>query len=529
MSLAGCRGGVGAILGGGDSEAKVDAVASADIRLPMEKFRTLNPLISKDEDAYLINKLVYDSLFELDKSLATVPSLVDWWGYADDGMSVVFQLKRGLLWQDGEPFDGHDVAFSIQCYTTYLYDHVFTGNVENIAGAAVSRDDPLAVTVSFKTTDRTGLELFTFPILPEHLYRNANELHSIDDEFIPVGTGAYAVAEFDAYSHITLGGNPYYYGAPPGNRLIFQIMPSREDALNMLGINAVSYAVSRQGDRETIYRNPGVKVESFVSNEAVWIGFNFASGPMGRKGARKAVAYAIDNRELLETCFFNSGVLCDTIYFPGFLGVGGQEDLYPADASKAEAELKEAGFYDNDHDGYLDYYDTGYGDSGGWFSARLRFLVNAGDQTRVEAARLIQTSLDRLGLACELILAEQEAFAEALAEGSYDMYMGAGSFNEAYDLRFMLHSGYGSLTGYSNSWLDSLLDRFVSTHTREEREYTFSQIHTLLAEELPYYCLFYKTYGAAAAPSMEGNVDPAFNDFYRGCEGWRNIYTIQRD
>jgi peptide/nickel transport system substrate-binding protein len=526
MCVTGCEGGVGAILGG-DSEARKSAVVSSDIQLPMEKIRTLNPIISKDEDTYFINKLIYDSLFELDEDLAAVPSLVEAWGYADDGMAVAFQLKNGLLWQDGTPFDGNDVAFSIQCYTTYLYDHVFTGNVQNISGATVDRNNPYIVTVNFKSADKTGTELFTFPILPEHLYKNAYELHSLVEEFIPIGTGAYAVTEFDMYSHITLGGNPYYYSAPPGNRLIFQIMPSREDSLNMLGVNAISYAVSRQGDRETIYRNADVKVKSFVSNEAVWIGFNFNSPVMKNKNARKAIAYAIDNKELLETCFFNSGVLCDTIYFPGFLGVGGQEDPYAVDAAEADTELAEAGFYDNDRDGYMDYFDAAYGDNGGWISARLKFLINGNDQSRVEAAKLIQTSLDRLGLVCELIFVEDDMFAAAVAEGNYDFYMGSASFNESYDLRFMLHSAYNNPISYSNNWLDILLDDFAASRTQEARKYTFTQIHTLLTEEIPYYCLFYKTYGAAAAPSMNGEANPSFNDFYRDCEGWRNVYTSE--
>ena len=48
-----------------------------------------------------------------------------------------------------------------------------------------------------------------------------------------------------------------------------------------------------------------------------------------------------------------------------------------------------------------------------------------------------------------------------------------------------------------------------------------SDIKALLSDELPYYPLFYKTYGAIQAKQMKGKTTPLFNDYLNGCRKWR--------
>ena len=515
-------------VGGNEVSPPGKQVITEDINLAIERFRTLNPVLSKDEGVYYLNKLIYESLFVLDENLAAVPLLAESWAYSEDGKVLSIQLKTGIVWQDGSPFDGNDVVFSIDSFKANPNEHIYGENIRNIERAVVDRKDSSLITIYFRSVYNAGTELLTFPILPKQLYKNVSTLRRSRDQFIPIGTGPYMVTGFDIYSHIILTGNPLYHGSIPTNRLIFQIMSNIEDALQMLASNQISFAISKSGNRDIIYRNPMINAISFLSNEAVWLGYNFDNIFLSAKDVRHAIAYAIDCREILETCYFNNGILSDSIYPPGFLGVGHDENPFEVDLEKARTLFDKAGFKDVDQDGLLDCYYTD-GVDGYWTPFSLKMLVNESDSLRVEAARLIQSGFQKIGLDCELDFKQEEEYMAALNAGEFDLYLGSGQFNEAYDLRPLLHSEYNNLIGYENTDLDYLLDRFTCANSTEQRIELFKGIYNLLNDELPYYCLLYKSYGAVGSPALEGDMEPLFNNIYKGCETWKCITVITAD
>ncbi|MDR2087949.1 MAG: ABC transporter substrate-binding protein [Clostridiales Family XIII bacterium] len=523
--LGACGTSVRVMLGGAEDAGGV-RTASSVVYLPMESVRTLNPVLTKDEDSYYIGKLIYDSLFEPDADLSMMPSLAESYSYDESGLSVNIRLKSGLFWSDGEGLDAADAVFSIEAYAADPNAHLYGENVRSIKSAKTVAGDPLSFVISFKDAKNTSVALLTFPILPSHLYRSRSDLRKNAEDFIPVGSGPYAVREFDRYSHLTLVGNPHFAGGDvPQNTLEFQIVKSKSDTLNMLGINAISYAVSKEGDRATIYRDANIRMQPFPSNEAVWIGFNFNKELLARKEVRQAIAFAVDSEELLEVCFFSSGVPSDSVYYPGFLGMGEGADLYAADPDKSKLLLALAGLSDADGDGFYDYFSIEEGEEeSAPHTLSLKLLVSGEDASRVSAAQMIRSSLERIGLVCELAVLDREAYAAALAAGDYDLWLGGGRLAGHFDLRPLLHSDYGNPIAYGDPALDASLDAFSAAKSEAERRSAFAEIRARLVEEIPYYCLFYKTYGAAAAPVLEGDMDPRFDDLYRGCENWRCVY-----
>jgi ABC-type transport system substrate-binding protein len=94
-----------------------------------------------------------------------------------------------------------------------------------------------------------------------------------------------------------------------------------------------------------------------------------------------------------------------------------------------------------------------------------------------------------------------------------------------YDLRPLLHSDYGNPIAYDDPAVAALLDAFASAESPEERKGIFENLHARLIEEIPYYCLFYKTYYAVASPALDGLMSPHFDNIYSGCESWQCIYS----
>ncbi len=498
----------------GSDEEKTQVITSNEIKIPIQKVRSLNPLNTIDEDVYYMHKLIYEGLFSLDTTLQAVPALADSYEYEKENASVTIQLKSGVQWHDGSNFSAEDVKYSVNAYLSAVYSNAFLykDSVSKIKSVSVKGNR--TVTIVFKSAKDMAVENLIFPIMPKPSAKKEKAIRSATDNFKPIGTGPYKIKTINGVQEITLDGFTAYHGAQvPGNELIFRVVPNQNDAINLFEIQDLSIAFSKELNRETFINSEDSDLVSFPSNEVELVGFNFNKKSLKDKHVRKAIAYTIDAEEIMETGYFRSGVLNDSLYYPGYLGSDGKENLIKTDYEKAKEILSKAGYIDRDGDGILEDSENE--------ELTIQILVNADNPSRKVAAQTIKSGLEKLPVRVQIEEKNWEGYQSALASKNYDIYIGGYRISEAYDLRFLLHSQYGNPTGYSNPELDVLLDKMQSGITEEERKSTFLQIKKLLNEEMPYYCLFYKTYGANVSNSLKGEVSPIFFDLYRNCSAWK--------
>ncbi len=507
---------------GGTTEQEKNIVRSDEVYIPIEKIRTLNPIITKDEDAYYVDKLIYESLFGFDENLALDNILADNYSYAEDGTSVTVNLKHGIYWQDGEELTAEDVKFTMDVIASAAYTNstLYSVNISNVKYTKLNIKDPYQISIYFTNPQNISLSNFTFPIIPKHQFKNLEAAKKVEPGFIPIGTGAYQVSYYNELSHIILKGNERYHGSNhPTNTLNFQVIPEKRDAINLMDVNNISITFSKELDRDTIYTNKEVNVVNFPSNELELIGYNFRNTALKDARVRKAIASAIDTDEIIESAYFKNGVLNDTIYFPGFLGTSSTKTNNSYDIAQAKKLLKDAGYFDRNGDGQLENASNE--------TITVNILVNSEDQSRTAAAQIIKAGLDQLPIQTTITSKDWNGYNADLASGNFDIYLGGYQINENYDLRFLLHTNYSNLIGYSNVALDALLDKMESGISQKERQATYTQIRDILDDDLPYYCLMYKTYGAIASPYLEGEIHPTFLNLYQGAEQWYSMLEVQ--
>ncbi len=507
----------------GSTEQSVNTVRSDEVYIPIEKIRTLNPIVTKDEDAYYVDKLVYESMFGFDKNLALTNVLADNYSNAVDGTSLTVNLKHGVYWQDGEELTAEDVKFTMDAIAAAVYSGgtLYANNVSNVSYTKLNNKDPYQITIYFINPKNISLGNLTFPIIPRHQFKNTDAARTVDADFIPIGTGPYKVTDYNELSHVILTGNENYHGSvKPANKLNFQIIPEKRDAINLMDVNNISVTFSKEIDRDTIYSNKDVKVVNFPSNELELIGYNFRNQALKDARVRKAIASAIDTQEIIESAYYKNGIQNDNIYFPNFLGVSSTKTSLSYNITKAKELLKEAGYVDRNGDGYLENALNQ--------TITINILVNSEDQSRTAAAQVIKTGLDQLPIQTTITTKEWNGYNSDLAAGNYDIYLGGYQIKENYDLRFLLYTG-SNLIGYSNPSLDALLDKMESGISQKDRQATYSQVSDILAEDLPYYCLLYKTYGAIASPALQGEIHPNFLNMYEGADQWYCMLEVQQD
>jgi len=79
--------------------------------------KTLNPVLAADAVSREVIHRVMADLVHINRgSLATEPALAKSWKLSPDGRTFTLQLRHGIRFSDGQPFDADDVVFSFQLY-----------------------------------------------------------------------------------------------------------------------------------------------------------------------------------------------------------------------------------------------------------------------------------------------------------------------------------------------------------------------------------------------------------------------------
>src|SRR6478609_4968645 len=79
--------------------------------------KTLNPVIALDASSRQIIGLITADLIHINRSSQkTESALASSWTASPDGRQYTLQLRRGLKFSDGHPFDADDVLFTFQVY-----------------------------------------------------------------------------------------------------------------------------------------------------------------------------------------------------------------------------------------------------------------------------------------------------------------------------------------------------------------------------------------------------------------------------
>lgn len=163
------------------------------------------------------SRVFYEPLaqFDADGNLETVlaaelPSLANG-GLAADGKSVVWKLKKGVTWHDGQPFTADDVIFNWQYAIDPATAAVTLGSYGNLK---MEKIDTHTVRVVFaKPSPFWPGQYSQVFLVPKHLFAAYVGVKSREapNNNRPVGTGPYTFVEFKPGDLLRAALNPNYH------------------------------------------------------------------------------------------------------------------------------------------------------------------------------------------------------------------------------------------------------------------------------------------------------------------------------
>ena len=218
--------------------------------------QTYNSYLSNDVGSRDAISPTLTGLTKLDEdTLEWVPELAEGWEIEDDGLRVIFTLRSGLRWSDGEPLTARDVAFTFE-------DIIFNDAIPT-SSRDVMRIGESQALPQFRLIDDLHFE-FTLPepfapffqivgvpIYPAHILADSIERTDEDGqpEFLSIwgintpprellSNGPYIITDYIPNQRLEYEPNPYYYRSelvgeqlPRLPRIVRQIVASQDNQL----------------------------------------------------------------------------------------------------------------------------------------------------------------------------------------------------------------------------------------------------------------------------------------------------------
>lgn len=405
---------------------------------------TLDPQKQFSEKNHTICQQIFEGLIRFNSEGKIEPALAVSWQRIGP-LRVRFNLRKGVVFHNGEPFTAEAVKFTIERYLNPDTGFPARAFIDSIAGAEVV--DPDTVDIVTKYPDGILLNRlagFVLIVPPGYIKEKGGDFFAAN----PVGTGAFVFKEWKKGEKIVLSGNAGYWmkGYPKLEGLVFHFI-AQDKQLDALFSGKVDLITNVPGTQTlAVMRNPRTTVLKKASFYAATSSFNLSSGPLSNIDVRKAFNYALDKEKLIRYDLFGNGKTIATFSMEGEIGHNNSLKPYKFDVKKAKELLVKAGY----PNGFL-------------FKVLVKFNT-------IRTAKIIASEFKNIGVHLELMVVSDADMMKELASKRYDMAIGSNPnpMSHAYFTQaIVLYSKSPYCLG-GDPKFDLLLEQMVSTVDSEE-------------------------------------------------------------
>lgn len=525
-----------------NTNKEVKPQEGGQLRIPVQGLESWNPLIAKTTDSVNFLSLIYEGLVGYDSDLKKIPKLASDWQVSEDGRLWTFNIRKDAKWHDGTSITAEDVIFTYNILKEGVLNSVYQYNIfdnDNILEIGLKNNDKYSLFVRLAEPSSKLLDIFTFPVISKDYYESVENIIKIQKDFTkaPLGTGPYKVAEeyfSEDQESIILVRNEDWWGRRPYiDKIIGKIYTNKEEARKAfiqgeldLVDTMIVYVNNKSVEEDT-------KLYRFMTNYYEFLGLNSESELIKDPKIRKALAYAIDRREIISKVYLNNAQTVDVPIPSNHWLYDNAYRLYDYDIDRAKRLLKEAGWQDLDGDGILDKTVDNQK-----IELKIKLVSNSGNDLRRDVLSLIKSHLELVGFKVETQIADMETIAkDLLATNQFDALLTGYYLDNALDLSFAFHSREiveiddiedldeidsipNNFIKYRNSELDSLLDLASHSYDLNELSAVYQNIQDHMTRELPIISLYFRTGSLLVNPKLYGIDKPSQLSLYRNIEEW---------
>jgi len=323
------------------SKGQITVALSSDVG-------TLDPQNHNIRINYIAGWHLYDNLVYRDqKTLKIGPQLAESWKLIDDN-TWEFKLRKGIKFDNGEPFNAESVKFSIErgldpkCPQRPIVSWVREVRILDEYTVRIISDKPYPVALERLANYQMVPPKWTKEKGADYLATNAN------------GTGPYRLKEWKRGVHMILEAKEdYWKGAPPIKTIIFRPIKEISTQMSELMTGGIDIVRDVPPDQIPLIENsPNLRISKAPTLRVVYLLMD-ADGRGGKSQiqnlkVRQAVSHAIDVDTIIKTVMTGNAIRTAATLNPQHFGYDKSlENPYPYDPDKARQLLKEANFNAN--------------------------------------------------------------------------------------------------------------------------------------------------------------------------------------
>ncbi len=482
----------------------------------------LNPIVCCDSSAMPIFDLVFNTLLKLDEHLEPIPELAESWEVSEDGLIWLFQIRRGVLFHDGEELTAEDVAFTFSSIVDPKNQSPFASSYSMVESFQTQGKYMFKVVLKEPFVPLPAL-LYDISIVPADIFEEGN-MDPAEFGGKPVGTGPFQFVDWREQEIELAANRKYFDGEPRLQKVIFNFYPDKNAAWSALMRAETDLVLDlSQDDYDVIKDDARFITYTYDSYYYYTMLFNLEDPLFSNRMVRTALDIAIDRRDLIESVLEGRGIQTTGPFFPGSWPYNSEIKPREYDPSSAIEILNDLGWYDYDGDRILEKAGE---------ELRIDLLVDKGDLAKEHLAQRISWQLARIGVRTTVkLLDRKELFDEKLSPGKFQavlLQFNAWVDPVKYFPRFW-HScnvGLMNFSRYQNPEVDRLIEMDRGVINPDERRHIYNRIHRLIFDDTPAVFLFFKQ-KLVGVSSRFGGVILSPLTFLASIKDWYQIKSKQ--
>jgi len=483
---------------------------------------TLDPTTTTEENALLVEALLFRPLLGIDGERRPSPGLARTWTVSPDGLVYEFHLDPAATWDDGSPVTSDDVRFTIERIRDPKVPALtWRSGFEDLA--AIETPDASTVRLRFQSPYSERPLALNLPIVSAAAFHRAKA--PVETDRKPVGDGPYRFSSWEANQKIRLVRRDDAAGADAGfSEVLFRVIADGNTRFRVGSQGDMDeFRIGRDQRKEAeakpdfLSRFRIVKVPQFSEALIIW---NCKTPFLADSRVRRALSLTWPREQVAKGLYPPDGAsLVSGPFPPGVAEIA--SDVAPPREDLAEAArlLEQAGWKAS----------SGSLRRKAGRTASLELLYPTGQSIYVNLAEILRAAYEKVGVEVNLRGLDWATFNQKGDAGEFEAQLTARLFLPPnLDPYPYFHSTQWAPRGANiGFYKNAEADRAMESARREvdglKRVEAYRQIHRILAADPPADFLFGADQYWAISKRLEGvQITPmGLFHFLPGPLGWR--------
>jgi peptide/nickel transport system substrate-binding protein len=418
---------------------------------------------------------IFETLTKINSDGKVTPLLAESWEVSPDLKTYTFKLRKGVKFQNGEPFNAQQVKFSFDRAGS---EKSTNKDKRTFAGLSTQVVDDYTVVLLAKEIDPD------FPFLLGQATAVIVEPKSADNNSTkPVGTGPYKLDAWNKGSAIVLS-KWDGYRSPAAAKI-------RKVTFRFISDPAAQAAALLAGDVDAFPRigtrvvpqfkdNPRFQVVLGGTRAKTILSMNNKHKPLDDVRVRRAICMAIDRKAVIQGAADGYGTPIGSHYVPGAEGYVDTTGVNPYNPEKAKQLLAEAGVKT---------------------PLELTMTLPPPPYAR-QGGEVIVSELAKIGINVKVQNVEWAQWLSATYGGPHNYDLTIVSHVEPFDLGNYAKPDY--YWGYQSKAFDTVYDKIKTTANAKERDKLLGEAQKILAADAANGFLFQPQFPTIARKEVKG-------------------------